>query len=148
MSIELMDLKSELKLDDQIKIDTFRCDKCIPRTITKDVFMNLKHENATYEDFGPGIVGWFGDGACDLDEACVSRDTRVFNKGCSACYAVIHEGECMNIHKNQKLNLETIRWVRSNIELVVKHYMRLRKLGILTEDQYWEYVGKLQNYVL
>jgi len=141
-------MMSNLDLDGQIKFDVFKCDTCIPRTITKNISMNLKHEDAKYIDFGPGIAGWFENGPCDLDDACVNQDRRPFNKGCSVCYSVIHEGECMNIHRTQKLNRETIRWVRSNIKLVVKHYMRLKKYGTITEDQYWEYIGKLQKYVL
>jgi hypothetical protein len=54
----------------------------------------------------------------------------------------------MRIHKNQELNKEKIQWMKSNIEIVAKHYKSLRRRGVLTDEAYVECIDKLQKYVM
>jgi len=150
MSIGLLNLNNEINIDGKIniQIDVIKCDTCIPRIVQKDISIELDHEKAVHKDFGPGFNGWLAAGPCSLGNECKSPYTRTLNRGCSICNAIIHEGECMKIHKNQELNKEKKKWMKSNIELVAKQYKKLKKRGVLTEQGYEESMKNLQNYII
>ena len=148
MNLGLVNVNNEINFDGPIHIDVFKCDGCIPRTVQENVSIILGHDKAVHTDFGAGMNGWLVGGQCSLGDECVCQDTRTLNRGCSICKAIIHEGECMRIHKNQELNKEKIQWMKSNIEIVAKHYKSLRRRGVLTDEAYVECIDKLQKYVM
>jgi len=106
MNLGLVNVNNEINFDGPIHIDVFKCDGCIPRTVQENVSINLGHDKAVHTDFGAGMNGWLTGGQCSLGDECVCQNTRTLNRGCSICKAIIHEGECMRIHKNQELNKE------------------------------------------
>lgn len=82
-----------------------------------------------------------GGGQCSLGDQCKSPDCRTLNRGCGS---IIHEGECMNIHKREELEKEHDAWMKNNIFLVEKHYKRLKRKGIISEEQYLQ---KLEKFI-
>lgn len=150
MSTGLININNEFNIEGKIniQIDVIKCNGCIPRIVQKDISIELEHEKAIHKDFGIGFNGWLSASQCSLGNECKSQYTRTLNRGCSICNAIIHEGECMRIHKNQELNKEKKNWMKSNIELVAKYYKKLKKRGVLTEETYKETIKKLQNYII
>ena len=50
----------------------------------------------------------------------------------------------MNIHKREELKKERDAWMKNNIFLVEKHYKRLKRKGIISEEQYLQ---KLEKFI-
>lgn len=129
-----------------VKIDVFSCQTCFLFPATETIHMNLSHEQAIHKDFGMGFRGWATGGQCSLGDQCKSPDCRTLNRGCSVCKSIIHEGECMNIHKKEQLEKEHDTWVKTNIFLVEKHYKRLKRKGIISDEKYKKLIESLSAY--
>lgn len=141
----MLDIKNEFNINMNVQVDTLICCVC-PKS--ENVEIDLNHKNAHHIDFGPGFRGWATAGQCSLGERCVAHIYRTFNRGCNVCSSIIHEGECMNIHKADELNAERRTWMINNIEIVSKHYKRLLRKGIISKSKYDEYNLKLEKYIL
>lgn len=108
----------------------------------KKIKIDYLHQNCAHIDFGAGFVG-MGAGQCSLGNKCISQDKRTWNRGCNKCNQRIHEGECMRIHRQEKLEEERNNWIMENIDLVKKHYDCQLKDNRITLEEYRNKMNKI-----
>lgn len=116
------------------EIDITVCSCCCLHN-KKKIKINYLHENCAHTDFGPGFLGIMS-GKCSLGNKCVAPNYPTWNRGCNKCKQRIHEGECMVIHRKERLEEEKNKWIRENIDLVEKHYDCQLKDKKITLEEY------------